>query len=240
MEMDLSLIIKLYRDGKINEYLFSSEIEEKVQSNVRAVVKVFNSKEPTVISLMPIKSESAYKLVYLVNKAILEADTFTTEEVARMIESLYASEQEVLMLFRRKLKELSFDQLTVSELLSIYLAVYEKSFKSLPIDIQTKARELKMYNDEDIESYAERLAYLNEPIERIIEGLSVKATLPEPYIEETKKQLGSPMKTQYVIGSDSVPEMNTLEARMGELTGDNSDCYEKKEIPFDYKAPTAY
>jgi len=226
--VDIAKLLKYHREGNISTFTLCTEIEEDLSSHLDIRVELTNdtvssTTETFIATLLPIKTENGYRLEYLIDKKAIGSTIVTDEDVRDAILALHEAEDTILLSFQKELSKIPYCDLTLHDVLSIYLKIYKMTLDALPTEIKGKISEYKLIDLKAIDDAIEYMVVTTEPVERIIESLTVKNILPDEFIKAAKNMVQSDVKTKIVIG-DHVPSVNLLQTTFGH-SSDEDDIF---------------
>ena len=225
-DKNLAVLIKYYKVGKVTEFTLCSEIEEYLSTTLRTQVEISKGVHNAtyVVALLPIKTETGYKVKYIIDKAAIDSPYLTEEDIVDSLDCLKYAEQEILRALHKELSVLKYNEAGLSELLASYLRVFRIGQSALPVSVKEKVIKNKMMDPYLIDSYIEKLEGYTEKLSNIIEELGVKNVVPTQFIDAAKNMMKSQCERRTVIGDPGVPEVNSLNTILGH-GGEEDDIF---------------
>lgn len=215
----IELLLKYYKDGTLTKFALCSGIQTALAGNIRTNVSITSdsvtqTNSTFVAAIMPIKTEAGYRVEYLIDKKALGADAVSNTDIANCLYSLKEHEVEIVSAFQKELAQIKYCDFALSDAIRIYTQMMRLSVAALPYDFKVKAEALELIDIDAIDKAIEKIYTADEPIEHIIEGLTVKGILPDAFIKEAKGMVDHRTVTRIVIG-DSKPSINILQSTFG-------------------------
>ena len=226
-DKNLAVLIKYYKVGKVTEFTLCSEIEEYLSTTLRTQVEISKGTHNAtyVVALLPIKTETGYKVKYIIDKAAIDSPYITEEDIVDSLDCLKYAEQEILRALHKELSVLKYNEAGLSELLASYLRVFRIGQSALPVSVKEKVIKNKMMDPSLVDVYIEKLEGYTDKLSNIIEELGVKNVITMQFIDAAKKMMNSQCERRTVIGDPGVPEVNSLNAILGH-TGDEDSIFD--------------
>lgn len=230
-EVDL---VKLYKEGKITEYVFQQEMSNFMGS--MSEVKVYSESKANTVStfgifIIPEIHINGIKIVYLVDKNAI-FNLYTEQELIERLDLIRTKKQVVIreIFTFNKTHETSF--VSLGEAVACYLRIYE-----IALPMLRKANSDFIPTEKEIDDAILNLSSGNS-VEEIIESLSLKNILTAPVIAAAKGLAHLPeglsASSSVKFGDpSSIPTMNLGQQEIRSLC-DGTFSREHKEIKFDY------
>ena len=225
-DKNLAVLIKYYKVGKVTEFTLCSEIEEYLSTTLRTQVEISKGAHNAtyVVALLPIKTETGYKVKYIIDKAAIDSPYLTEEDIVDSLDCLKYAEQEILRALHKELSVLKYNEAGLSELLASYLRVFRIGQSALPVSVKEKVIKNKMMDPSLVDVYIEKLEGYTDKLSNIIEELGVRNVVPTQFIDAAKKLMNAQVERRAVIGDPGTPELNSLNTILGH-TGDEDSIF---------------
>lgn len=225
-DKNLAVLIKYYKVGKVTEFTLCSEIEEYLSTTLRTQVEISKGTHNAtyVVALLPIKTETGYKVKYIIDKAAIDSPYLTEEDIVDSLDCLKYAEQEILRALHKELSVLKYNEAGLSELLASYLRVFRIGQSALPVSVKEKVIKNKMMDPSLVDTYIEKLEGYTDKLSNIIEELGVRNVVPTQFIDAAKKLMNAQVERRAVIGDPGTPELNSLNTILGH-TGDEDSIF---------------
>ncbi len=245
--VDIELLIKLFKSQKISEYTFGSELENIIggltRTNVEFIDGTFGSSgNDYLVSSLPILIPNGYKFKFIVDRTLFKGSLFSDTDISRIIEDVSKGQLQILNVLNKKFNKKKNIEIGMRELIKIYLELYLANIKLINPSILSKIQKENILNINDLEKFIFEYDDNNLSLEEVLEFISVKHLLPEPYIMEAKKQFGSQVESIYGKGAnhDEPDYFDVKNMKKEPFDNDKDDPVITREIPHDYKPPYSY
>lgn len=216
-EKNLSILFKYYKEGKVTEFTLCSEIEDYLSTNLRTKVEIAKGSSSTsyIVAFLPIKTDVGYKVKYIIDKAALDTNFISDDDIVACLDNLKDAEQQILMAFHKELSVMKYNEVGLSELLASYLKIFRMGQSVLPYSVKEKAIKNKILDTSLVDSYIEKLETYSERLSVIIEELGVKKVVPAEFIDAAKNLISYQVERRVVVGDPGVPNLNQLNTLLG-------------------------
>jgi len=245
---NLENLIKLYKEQKITQYVLEKELTQAVQKNVRCSVKIEDDiKKNTnttfgITTLPELKNKNLYA-TYLIDKNLIQ-NFLTEEEILLFLFNETRNTQNILSALTRFCNEKKDMEMTVRDVLQLFLRIYSISLNNIPLILKEKFSQLNVLSTfEDVRQIIIDLENDDIDLEEIIEKIKTKDIIPHLFIEKAKELSRKSLKgDEDSISVDltfdkSMPIYNAQADRIKEITSNSYDNL-KSEISYDYYPST--